>query len=134
MNEPIKTRAKIIVVEDDIYMQNILNVFLSKNFSIHVFTDGLQALSHLQQGNLPDIIITDLRTPRLGGLELIVQLKSSGFFSDIPVLILSGDESTEKRIECLEAGADDYLVKPFSPRELEARIKILLRRMGKIIA
>ena len=49
-------------------------------------------------------------------------------------MVLSGEESTEKRIKCLEAGADDYVVKPFNPRELEARIKVLLRRIGKLQA
>ncbi|WP_153799730.1 response regulator transcription factor [Foetidibacter luteolus] len=134
MNKPAYTTPSIVVVEDDESMQNILNVFLGKNFTLQIFTDGLQALTYLQQGNLPDAIIADLNTPRLGGLELIIQLKSSGFFSMIPVLVLSGEESTETRVKCLEAGADDYLVKPFSPRELEARLKIMLRRIGKTVS
>jgi len=96
------------------------------------FTNGMDAMSFLRQGALPDIIITDLNTPEMGGLELIEQLRTSGYFTAIPVLVLSGDENTETRIKCLDSGADDYLVKPFNPRELEARLRAILRRTGKI--
>ena len=67
------------------------------------------------------------------GLQVIEQVKSSGFFNTIPILILSGEDNTDSKIECLEAGADDYLVKPFNPRELEARLKNILRRSGKSV-
>ncbi len=96
------------------------------------FTNGMDAMSFLRKGALPDIIITDLNTPEMGGLELIQQLRTSGYFTAIPVLVLSGDENTEMRIKCLDSGADDYLVKPFNPRELEARLRAILRRTGKI--
>lgn len=120
---------KVMVVEDDQSIQLIIKHSL-KNFSVSTFTNGLDALSFLRDGNLPDIIISDLNTPEMGGLELIAQLKTSGFFKAIPVLVLSGDESTETRIKCLDAGADDYVVKPFNPRELEARMRAILRRTG----
>ncbi len=120
---------KVMVVEDDQSIQLIIKHSL-KNFSVSTFTNGLDALSFLREGNLPDIIISDLNTPEMRGLELIAQLKTSGFFKAIPVLVLSGDESTETRIKCLDAGADDYVVKPFNPRELEARMRAILRRTG----
>ena len=96
-----------------------------------MFNNGMNALSYLQEGNLPDIIISDFYTPVVNGLQVIEQVKSSGFFATIPILILSGDDNTETKIQCLEAGADDYLVKPFNPAELEARLKNILRRTGK---
>lgn len=121
---------KVLVVEDDQSIQLIIKHSLTKNFKVTTFVNGLDALSFLREGNLPDIIISDLNTPEMGGLELIEQLKTSGFFKAIPVLVLSGDESTETRIRCLDAGADDYVVKPFNPRELEARMRAILRRTG----
>jgi DNA-binding response OmpR family regulator len=124
---------KVLVVEDDPTIQLIIRRSLEKSFSVVSYTNGMDALSYLQDGNLPDIIIADLNTPEMGGLELIDQLKSSGFFSAIPVLVLSGEESTETRIKCLDSGADDYVVKPFNPRELEARMRAILRRIGKIM-
>lgn len=122
---------KVLVIEDDISIQLIIKYSLNKQFDVSTFSSGLEALSFLREGSLPDIIISDLNIPEMGGLELIGQLKMSGFFSAIPVLVLSGDESTETRIKCLDSGADDYVVKPFNPRELEARIKAILRRTGK---
>jgi DNA-binding response OmpR family regulator len=123
---------RVLVVEDDPTIQLIITRSLEKNFSVVAYNNGMDALSYLQNGNLPDIIIADLNTPEMGGLELIGQLKSSGYFIGIPVLVLSGEESTETRIKCLDAGADDYVVKPFNPRELEARMKAILRRIGKM--
>ena len=125
------TLPKVIVVEDDAIMQLIITQSLDGRFEVMAFSNGIDALAFLQDGNLPDIIIADLNTPQMGGLQLIEQLKISGFFSAIPVIVLSGEESTETRIVCLDAGADDYIVKPFNPRELEARIRAILRRTGK---
>jgi DNA-binding response OmpR family regulator len=123
----------IVIVEDDRYMRSILNRYLESKFTIHAFDNGMDALKYLQEGNIPDIIITDLNTPQLSGMELLEQIKASGFFKSIPVMILSGEDSTEKRITCLNAGADDYVVKPFNPGELFARLNVILRRFGKTV-
>lgn len=123
--------SKVLVVEDDISMQTILGKFLSRNYEVVVKNDGIEALAFLQEGNLPDVIISDLNTPNLGGLGLIDQIKASDYFTSIPVMVLSGEDSSEMRIKCLDAGADDYVVKPFNPRELEARLRVILRRLGK---
>jgi len=121
-------QTKILIVEDDLYMQVILKEFLSKTYDIDICQNGMDALAFLQSGNIPDLIISDLNTPKLSGLELIEQVKLSDFFKAIPIIILSGEESSEKRIKCLVSGADDFIVKPFNPAELDARIKIVLRR------
>ena len=123
---------RIVVVEDDLTIQLIITRSLEDKFCVMPFVNGMDALSFLQEGNMPDLIISDLNTPEMGGLELLAQLKTSGFFSSIPVLVLSGDENTDTRIKCLDAGADDYVVKPFNPRELEARLNAIMRRTGKL--
>ena len=122
----------ILVVEDDVFMQAILEEILGSHYLTKIVSNGMDGLVHLQNGNMPDLIIADLNTPKLGGLQLIEQVKSSDFFNSIPIIILSGEESSEKRIKCLDAGADDYVVKPFNPAELQARIRVVLRRMGKL--
>ncbi len=130
-NENIN-KPSVLVVEDDAFIQAILNQTLSENFTVTIFTDGMDGLNYLQSGNIPDIILSDLNIPGLDGMSLLQQVRNSGFFSTVPFIILSGKEDTETRIRCLEAGADDYLNKPFNPRELDARLKNILRRMGKI--
>ena len=122
---------KVIVIEDDLAIKTLLCSVLEYSFEVTPFENGMEALAWLQQGNIPDIIISDLNTPEINGYDLLVQLKVSSFFSSIPIIILSGEEGSETRIKCLEAGADDYIVKPFNPRELEVRINVILKRYGK---
>ncbi len=131
-NEIPVNKIKIMVIEDSAPMQLVLSHHLKNYFEVCMFNDGFEAMSFLHEGNSVDIIISDLNTPRMNGFELINQLRASGFFSTIPIIVLSGEESTDTKIKCLESGADDYLVKPFNPRELMARINALLRRTGKI--
>lgn len=126
------SQTKILIVEDDVYMQVILKEFLSATYEIEISGNGMDALAFMQSGNVPDLIISDLNTPKLSGLDLIGQVKISDFFSSVPIIILSGEESSEKRIKCLDSGADDFIVKPFNPAELEARIRVILRRIGKL--
>jgi len=132
MNISNSKDIKVLVVEDDLYMQAILKEFLSSSYEVFIQSNGMEALAFLQNGNIPDLIIADLNTPELNGLGLIEQIKLSDFFNSIPIIILSGEESSVKRIECLNSGADDFVVKPFNPAELDASIKVILRRMGKL--
>lgn len=125
---------KLFIIEDDPSIQMVLSKFLSKTFELNVFGSAMNALAFMQEGNIPDIIVSDLHIPGLSGMELLKQLKSSGIFNIVPVVILSGEENSETRILCLEAGADDFIVKPFSPRELEVRLKMILKRHGKVLA
>jgi len=119
---------KILIVDDKSSITKLLAQFLSNQFEVNTKADGLEALTWLQKGNLPDIIITDLQMPNIDGLELIKRLKESGYFKDIPVIVLSSKDSSKDRVECLKSGAEDYIIKPFNPEELLIRIeKILLR-------
>ena len=119
---------KILVVDDKPALSKLIVQFLSKTFEIFIQDDGLNALAWLQSGNLPDLILTDIQMPNMDGFELIKRVKESGYFSDIPIMVLSSKEGSEDRIKCLRSGADDYLVKPFNPEELLIRIEKLLNR------
>jgi len=131
MNPANANKIKILIVEDDVYMQLILREFLGNIYETEVCVNGMDALATIQNGNIPNLIISDLNTSKLSGLELLGQLQASDFFKSIPVIIVSGEDSSEKRILCLNSGADDYIVKPFNPAELEARVRVILRRIGK---
>ena len=129
----MKDRPYILLVEDDVFIQTILHQSLYKQYHITLFGNGREALRFLQEGHRPDAIISDLNIPLLNGLQLTEAVRSSAAFSSIPIIILSGERSSEKKIECLEAGADDYIEKPFNPREIEARLKTILRRTGRFM-
>jgi len=117
---------KILVVDDKTSISMLIVQFLENQYEVETRSDGFEALVWLQQGNIPDLILTDLEMPNMDGLELIKRVKESGYFKDIPIVVLSSKDSSADRIQCLKMGADDYIVKPFNPEEL-------LLRIGKII-
>jgi DNA-binding response OmpR family regulator len=119
---------KILIVDDKSSISDLLTKFLRSKYEIEVRSDGIDALIWLQEGNIPDLILTDLQMPNMDGLELINKVKSSGYFSDVPIIVLSSKDSSNDRIQCLKAGAEDYIMKPFNPEELLIRIEKVLGR------
>ena len=121
----------ILAIDDEISIQLILQHYFKQHFSVITKGNGKEALAWMQEGNIPDIIVADINMPEMDGYSFIYQVRSSGYLKDIPMLMLSGSDSTDNKIRCLESGADDFMVKPFSPRELAARVNGILRRVGK---
>lgn len=128
---------KILAIDDEKSIRFIIENTFKNEFDITTISNGKEALYWLQNGNLPDLIICDIEMPVMGGFEFIKKVRSSGFFNDIPLIMLSGNEESKDRIRCFELGADDYVVKPFNPKELIARLKrrlqsrdILLEKRG----
>ena len=80
----------------------------------------------MADGNMPDLIVSDIRMPEMRGDEFLMLLKQDELFRQIPVIMLSSEDSTSERIRLLESGADDYIVKPFNPMELKLRVKKLI--------
>jgi len=117
---------KILVVDDKPELSRIVDQFLNKKYKVVIKNNGLEALAWLQDGEIPDLIISDINMPEMDGEELLKQLKSSGFFKDIPVIILSSIEETGEKVKFLKLGAADYIVKPFNPEELELRIERII--------
>ncbi|MCC5935929.1 MAG: response regulator transcription factor [Lunatimonas sp.] len=128
----MKGPLNILAIDDEPSVLLIIQHYFKEKFQVKVLNKPADAITWMQEGNLPDIIICDLNMPEISGEEFIVFLRSSGFFSTIPVIMLSATESSEKKIAILNAGADDFMVKPFNPKELEARINSILRRLGKL--
>jgi len=116
----------ILVVEDDQALARILVKSIeSNNHTVEVVHDGEAGLTRARSGN-HDAIVLDLMLPRLSGIEVCRRLRSDG--NGVPVLMLTARSAVPERIEGLDAGADDYLVKPFSLGELQARLRALSRR------
>ena len=129
----MNSKLKILAIDDEPSVLLIIQHYFKDKFLVQVYSKPADAISWMQQGNIPDLIICDLNMPEISGEEFVVFLRSSGFFSSIPVIMLSATESSEKKILILNAGADDFMVKPFNPKELEARINSIFRRMGKLV-
>jgi DNA-binding response OmpR family regulator len=119
------TRQRILIVEDDSKTAETLRLYLEHvGFAAEVVDDGLAGLSAARSGEY-DLLILDLMLPGLSGQSLCHTLRLE---SQMPILMLTARSTTEDRIEGLELGADDYVTKPFSPREVVARVRTILRR------
>ncbi|MBS0642902.1 MAG: response regulator transcription factor [Proteobacteria bacterium] len=118
----------ILVVEDDARLRERLARYLaSEGFRVTASGDAADARAKLRAIN-PDLMVLDVMMPGESGLDLIQSLRAEGQYTDLPVLLLTARGAPEDRIAGFEAGADDYLGKPFEPRELVLRIRALLRR------
>jgi len=119
------SRGLILIVEDDQKTASILRLYLEdEGFEILEASDGAQALS-LWKAHHPDFILLDWMIPSLNGIEICRFIRSQ---SDTPIMMISAKVEEEDRLRGLSAGADDYVVKPFSPREIIARMRAILRR------
>ncbi len=115
-------RPRILVVDDNTDMRDYVATLLSDQYSIRTASDGVEALE-LARGDPPDLVLTDVMMPRLDGFGLLSALHGDPATLHVPVVMLSARAGEEGVIEGLEAGADDYLIKPFSARELLARVR-----------
>ena len=120
-----RTRPLIVVVEDDLSIQRLIARRL-KEIDVDVLTAGTAADAFvLASERFPDLVLVDLRLPDGSGLGLVQQLRAAG---DVPIVVVTANTDEHSLVECLAAGADDYITKPFRPNELIARVRAALRR------
>ncbi|HET9109118.1 MAG TPA: response regulator transcription factor [Steroidobacteraceae bacterium] len=125
--EGTESRAHLLIVDDDQELCSMLAEYLGpEGFTVEVAGTGSAALERIARGGL-DLVVLDVMLPALSGFEVLRRLRSA---SRIPVIMLTARGEEVDRVIGLELGADDYLAKPFSPRELVARIRAVLRRMA----
>jgi two-component system, OmpR family, phosphate regulon response regulator PhoB len=124
--------VNVLVVEDEDAIREMLGMVLEQaDFSVRAAPDAHQALALMGQHE-PDLILLDWMLPGLSGVEWARRLKKDETYGDIPIILLTARGEEEDRVRGFEVGADDYVTKPFSTRELIARIKAVLRRSGRI--
>jgi len=120
--------TKILIVDDDPNIVELVKLYLEREgYRVLVAYDGLEALSLARQWQ-PDLIVLDLLLPEVDGLDVCRILQAE---SEMPIIMLTAKTAEEDRVIGLRLGADDYITKPFSPRELVARVQAVLRRVGK---
>ena len=116
---------RVLIVDDDLHIREVIRVALRKaGMTVFEARDGKEALTRFA-GDRPDLIILDIGMPEFDGLDVCREIRKS---SDVPILFLSARDEEIDRVLGLEIGGDDYVTKPFSPRELAARVRAILRR------
>lgn len=123
--------AKILIIEDESNIAQLIRLYLEQaGYIVLTAADGVAGLE-LHAREHPDLVILDLMLPALDGMEVCRRIRA---WASTPILILTARNAEEDRIAGLELGADDYLVKPFSPREVVSRVKAILRRVAPVAA
>lgn len=122
------TGTTVLVVDDDTHICELIRIYLEKD-GFHVVTaqDGRKAVDMFRE-TAPDIVVLDIMLPGIDGWQVCREIRR---FSQIPIIMLSARDETFNKVLGLELGADDYMVKPFEPNELSARIRAVLRRYGR---
>jgi DNA-binding response OmpR family regulator len=125
----VNDAQRILVIDDEASVRDVVKAYLEKDgFTVFAAASGREGLALAEKKN-PDLIVLDLMLPDVSGEEICEEVRSR---SDVPIVMLTAKASEEERVGGLVAGADDYLVKPFSPRELVARVRAVLRRTGGV--
>ena len=115
-------KKKLLIVDDDLSILKLLNFILSKEYEIVVKNNGMDAFSWLEDGNIPELIISDLQMPYFDGQSFVKNIKISGLFRDIPVMLLSAAHDLDDQVAKMPFNIDAYLPKPFKPASLKTAI------------
>ncbi len=125
----LNRRSRVLIVEDDVKTSETVALYLrSAGYDVAQSFDGEAALEKAQAWE-PDLVVLDLMLPKVSGLDVCARLRVGG---DVPVIMLTARTTETDRLRGLESGADDYVSKPFSPRELVARVKAVMRRRTSV--
>ncbi len=128
MGEGMSTNAHVLVVDDDINICELIRLYLEKDsFKVSLSHDGRKAVEVFKE-KAPDIVVLDIMLPGMDGWQVCREIRK---LSSIPIIMLSAKDETFNKVLGLELGADDYMVKPFEPKELIARIRAVLRRYDR---
>lgn len=110
---------RILAIDDEQSIRLILETTLKKKYEVVTKNDGEEGYYWMiKEKNMPDLIICDIQMPNLDGYNFLKRIRNSGFFGDIPIIMLSGEEQSKERVKCYQLMAQDYLTKPFNPVEL----------------
>lgn len=126
MESSTTNRKQILVVDDELSILRLLTFILSADYDLVIKKSGIEAISWLEEGNDPSLIISDLMMPYFDGSTLIRNLKISGLYRDTPVILLSGAEDLEDKVRNMPFKIDSYLEKPFNPAVLKSKIAQLI--------
>jgi CheY-like chemotaxis protein len=124
--DTIHLKKRILLVDDEVAILKLLEFILKKDYELVIKNNGFDALTWLDSGNIPDLIISDMEMPYFNGADFVRSLKVSGYFRNIPVIVLSGSESLENIKTKIPYEIEGLMAKPFNPSILKDKIKIIL--------
>jgi DNA-binding response OmpR family regulator len=122
------TSSNLLLVDEDPFIARILRQTLQPEFNVMHVANAIEAMNWMDQGNTPELIITELNISNLDGRKFIQLVRDSNLLGHLPIIVLSAKDDSTTRVECLEDGADAFLVKPFNPFEVKAKARAILRR------
>lgn len=118
--KPIK---RLLIIDDNEAIARVVMIYLKGEYESVWMENPLEAIEWIRNHQLPDLILSDIRMPQMRGDEFLLKMKSDENYQHIPIVMLSGEDSTTERNRLLQDGAADYIVKPFNPLELKTRLK-----------
>jgi len=124
-------KSHILIIDDDEAMCQLLNKMLKRKYHVTTKFNGMDAMYWLVNGHMPDVIVTDIDMPNLNGIDFLKNLKKSGYYKDVPIIVISGYDDKHHKHNCLQNGAYEYFVKPFNPKELMFTIEVVLKHTQK---
>lgn len=124
-------RNQILIIDDDKAMCQLLKKLFERDYDVITKYDGMSAMYWLVQGNLPDLIISDIEMPNINGEEFILNLKSSSYFNEVPFIVITGYSTKEQKLKCMRLGVQDYFEKPFNPKDLVFSVDVVLKHSLK---
>lgn len=119
-------KKHVLVVDDEITIRTLLVNVIGKDYEVTAKENGMEALKWIQSGNIPDLIISDIMMPEMDGYEMVKNIRTSGLYGKIPMLMLSGEEDSKTRIKFYKMHIRNFIVKPFNPEELSVLVKLIL--------
>lgn len=131
----MRRRSKILLIEDHEAVRMLLTNFLKKDFEVNSVKDGFDALAWMSKGNIPDLILLDLQMEGMDGTTFLSNIKSSGFFRNIPIILVTGATDWERVLEPwldkikIDRVAEHYIKKPFDPEEVKTKIISILSKL-----
>ncbi|NHA03149.1 response regulator [Mucilaginibacter sp. HC2] len=120
-------KKTLLIVDDDLSILKLLNFILSKDYDIVVKNNGIDAFGWLEDGNMPELIISDLQMPYFDGQSFVKNVKISGFYRDLPVILLSAAHDLDEQVSKMPFKVEACIHKPFKPNELKTAINQLLQ-------
>ncbi len=122
-----KKKPSLLLIDDEAAIGMIVRIQFEKDYELTMMTNGLNGMKWISAGNIPDIIVLDLNMPEMNGLDFLKEVRKLNYFKNTPMIVLSGEDSSAKRIEVFQNGADDFINKPFNPIELRVRMERFLK-------